>query len=221
MSGRDPRETQSGRGTRGELWKWGSLWLMELARPTVGVDIDGVLGNQVQGVLDRVNSRYGLTFTYEDVVEWNIQLGPTSFKAEIEQAMKDSSYVLDMLVHEGAAKMLAVLSDHWTVKILTVRPAEAMQWTREWLDKNDLLSDELLQAEEELKGGHGTDALIDDYPPNLAEFLDGNPDGHGILVDQPWNRSGDILKPLERWHGNPRLIRVSGLLDIPTVLAQC
>jgi 5'(3')-deoxyribonucleotidase len=194
---------------------------MKLARPIVGVDIDGVLGNQVQGVLDRVNSRDGESFEYDGIVEWDMQLGSTSFKVEIEKAMKDSNYVLGMPVHEGAAEMLAALRDHWTVKILTVRPEKAMEWTQEWLDKNDLLHDELIQTREGRKSEHGCDVLIDDLPENLAELLDSKPNGCAILVDQPWNRAGPILNPLERWREDPRLTRVFRLADIPAVLARC
>jgi 5'(3')-deoxyribonucleotidase len=170
-------------------------------------------------VLDRVNNRYGLSIEYDDVVKWDIRLGPTSFKVEIAQAMKDPRYVLGMPVRKGAAEMLATLHDRWTVKILTVRPAKAMEWTREWLEKNELQYDELAKAEEERKGGHGTDALIDDYPPNLAEFLRGNASGYAILVDQPWNRSNRVIRVLEPWLDSWRhQTRVSRLLDIPAIL---
>lgn len=180
-------------------------------RRIVGVDIDGVLGNQVHGVLERVNARLGLSFRYEQVVHWDAPLGgSTSFKPEIEAAMSDPSYVLDMPVHPGAAELLEALRRRHVVKIITVRPRSAIPHTEQWLRKNGLVYDELVFAEEALKSRHGADVLIDDYPKNLAEFLD-NSAGVGVLVDQPWNQEVSVLGD---WLGSKRLGRVPKLADV-------
>jgi 5'(3')-deoxyribonucleotidase len=49
----------------------------------------------------------------------------------------------------------------------------------------------------------GTDMLIDDYPPNIIQWCEYNPDGVGYLIDQPWNNKfthypiNSIRGPLE------------------------
>lgn len=181
----------------------------------VGVDIDGVLGNQVDGVLARVNARLGASFTYEDVIHWDVPLGDSSFKPEIAEAMKDPRYVLDMPVHNGSREMLAALREAYTVKVITVRPASVMRLTEQWLTANGLPYDELVRGEEELKSKHGVDALVDDYPKNLAEFFN-NAEGPGILVDQPWNQDTSELAPALE---SGRLMRASHLREIPPLLA--
>jgi 5'(3')-deoxyribonucleotidase len=189
---------------------------MPHGRSVVGVDIDGVLGNQVHGVLQRVKERLGVDVDYEHVVHWDVALGDTSFVPEIADAMKDPRYILEMPVHDGAREMLEALREHHFVRLITVRPAETMRLTEEWLAKNALTYDELVPAGEALKSRHGADALIDDYPRNLAEFLE-QTGGVGVLVDQPWNQA---VSELTAWLDGPRLIRASKLRDIPAWLEQ-
>jgi 5'(3')-deoxyribonucleotidase len=180
-------------------------------RRVVGVDIDGVLGNQVHGVLERVNARLSRDFRYEHVVHWDVPFGvSTSFVPEVKAAMGDPRYVLEMPVHEGAAKLLEALRDRYVVKIITVRPVEVIPLTERWLRDNGLAYDELVFAEEALKSRHGADVLIDDYPKNLVEFLDSG-SGFGLLVDQPWNQE---VFALGTWLESPRLGRVTRLADV-------
>jgi 5'(3')-deoxyribonucleotidase len=185
-------------------------------RPIVGVDIDGVLGNQVDGVLQRVNARLGVALEYEHIVHWDMPLGDTSFKPEIADAMRDPEYILGMPVHDEAPEMLAMLRQSYVIKLITVRPRETLPLTRRWLDENGLVYNELVSAKEALKSAHAADALIDDYPGNLAEFLD-RTDGVGILIDQPWNQDVAVLRP---WLSGPRLCRITRLLDVPERLAN-
>jgi 5'(3')-deoxyribonucleotidase len=187
-----------------------------VARPVVGVDIDGVLGDQVSGVLARVNARLGLSLAYDDIVHWDVPLGDTSFVPEIREAMKDPAYVRGMPVHDGAAALLEELKGIYHVKLLTVRPAEAIQATEQWLADNGLVFDELAQAEEAKKSLHEVDALIDDYVGNLADFLE-NGRGPAILVDQPWNQD---ISALNLWRGDARLIQVDKLADVPGLLRE-
>jgi len=189
---------------------------MERTRKVVGVDIDGVLGDQVEGVLKRVNPGLSSPRCYEDVVDWDIQLGDSSFIPEIKKALKDQRYVLDMPVHAGATDMLEALRRNYFVRIITVRPPEAISWTEQWLINNDLPYDELVPAEEAQKSRHDADVLIDDYPVNLEEYLT-NTDGIAFLVDQPWNRDHSSL---ESWLNDGRLFCVSKIIDIPLRLEE-
>jgi 5'(3')-deoxyribonucleotidase len=188
---------------------------MTARRRIVGVDIDGVLGNQVHGVLERVKGRLGRSITYEQVVHWDLPLGDSSLVPEIKAAMNDATYVLTMPVHHGAREMLTQLRQTFVVKLITVRPPTAMQWTEEWLQNNDLPYDELIRGSEALKSRHGAHALVDDYPRNLAEFLR-NTEGFGVLVDQPWNQD---LDELGAWLETSRLARMTNLLEVPRWLA--
>jgi 5'(3')-deoxyribonucleotidase len=182
----------------------------------IGVDIDGVLADQVSGVLERVNARDGSSHAYDDIVEWNFQFDRSDFVTEIRAAMKDRAYVLGMPVHSGAVDMVNTLNNDYAVQILTVRPPEAIPWTIEWLDKHGFRYAELAAAREALKSHHGADALIDDYEGNIAEFLE-KADGPAILVNQPWNQD---VSELAGWISRRRLFRVGGLSEVSACLAR-
>jgi 5'(3')-deoxyribonucleotidase len=154
--------------------------------------------------------RLDLTLTYEQIVHWNLPFDDTSFASAIRSAMEDPEYVLGMPVHDGARDMLVELREKYVIKILTVRPAEVIGWTEDWLATNVLVYEEIVPAKEALKSRHGADALIDDYAGNIAEFLSQS-DGIAVLVDQPRNQSVDELVP---WLHGPRLLRLSRLQDV-------
>jgi 5'(3')-deoxyribonucleotidase len=180
----------------------------------VGVDIDGVLADQVSGVLERVNARLGASYLYDDVVEWNLEFIDSDFVSEIKAAMTDPDYVQSMAVHPGAVEMLDGLRERYVVKLLTVRPLHAIDATKSWLKEHRLTYDELVPSKEVLKSEHGTDALVDDFPGNIAEFLK-NASGPAILVDQPWNRA-EIPSVVKAGAG--RVSRAFGLREIPRLL---
>lgn len=181
-------------------------------RPVIGVDIDGVLGDQVTGVLARVEEELGIQLCYEDIVHWDLPIGSdTSFVPEIAKAMLDPLYVQSMRVHAGAPEMLRRLRSKYRVHVLTVRPREVRAGTVMWLEESGLEYDRFEFSKEALKSAHGTEVLIDDYDQNLVEFLS-NSEGFGVLVDQPWNQSEDALEP---FISAGRLVRVARLVEVP------
>jgi uncharacterized HAD superfamily protein len=173
----------------------------------VGVDIDGVLANQIEGVLPRIKRRLGINLGYEDITHFRLPLGDSDVAVEILDAMTSPDYLLSMPVHDGAHELLQWLAERHTVKLITARPATAIGPTRQWLAQNDLPYHELVAATEALKSRHGTDVLIDDYVGNLAEFLERS-DGVGIVLEQPWNTDRSELLA---WLQNGRLLLAENL----------
>ena len=53
----------------------------------VGIDVDGVLANQIHGVVQRVRARLGIFLRYEDVTEWRLPLGESDIAREIAMAL--------------------------------------------------------------------------------------------------------------------------------------
>jgi 5'(3')-deoxyribonucleotidase len=182
---------------------------------SVGVDLDGVLADQVTGVLPRILDAYGIDLTYEDVTHWRLPLGSTTDIAkEIVAAQEDRDYVLTMAVHPGAQEMLKSLRARYRIVVLTARAGDALEWSVEWLHAKGLYFDEIAGSKEAKKSLHGVDALVDDYLGNVEEFLT-NATGPAVLVDQPWNRDGrDVLDAFPR-----RVSIVTSLRDVPKALA--
>jgi uncharacterized HAD superfamily protein len=159
----------------------------------IGVDIDGVLGDQVTAVSPHVEREFGFPLALEDVTAYKHQLSSERHLGHLlAEAMQEEQFVRTMPVHAGAAEMLASLRALGKVKIVTVRPAEAGPWTRRWLRDNDLAFDEFMLGVQNGKSEGGTDVLIDDHQGNLVEFMS-NTSGVGVLVDRPWNRDHSEL----------------------------
>lgn len=180
----------------------------------VGIDVDGVLGNQITGVLPRIEREYGIPLTYSDITEWHYSFGPSDITREILKAQKDRHYLLDMPVHPGARQMLAALYPNHPIDMTTARPAEIRDATESWLHRKRLYYDDLHTTEEAKKSGSGVDILVDDRAENLVEYLQ-NSNGHGILVRQPWNQDGEELLP---WLEEGRASTVDTLSEIPAIV---
>lgn len=184
----------------------------------VGVDLDGVLANQIDGLLPRIKSKYGLEVHYNDVTQWALPLGSTSdIKKEIETALiADPDYVLGMKTHLGVREFIAEIYPTATLIIVTARPPDAMPLTRRWLQNHRISYDKLVNAQEEKKGLFATDVLVDDYPRNVAEYLT-TTNGVAILVDQPWNR--DHLS-LQEWEGDGRVRYAKDLKEATRIIRE-
>lgn len=201
--GSSPREWQNALFLLGTvagviLYRW---WRRKLSArrhrermqgPVVGVDIDGVLADQVTEILRRANGRFGLSLGYDDVAEWRLPIGDTNIADLIFDAMEDPDYVLNMPLHGGATDLVKALYPKGPLKFVTARPPVARDSTAEWLDANRLANNGIIHAKEESKHLYALDVLVDDYLGNVLAFLR-NSKGSAVLVDQPWNRDRDEL----------------------------
>ena len=97
----------------------------------IGVDVDGVLANQIDGVIPRIKERYGIAITYDEIATWNQPIGTrTDIKTEIEDAMSDPVYILGMSSHVGAQAFMQQLWPDNTIVVVTARPREARELTK-------------------------------------------------------------------------------------------
>lgn len=182
----------------------------------IGVDLDGVLADQIDGILPRIHETFGLTLRREDITHWRLPIDDSDIAQEIERALQNREYVLRMPLHEGARSMLRKLYRDNRLLLITARTPEGKKWTQQWLYNHRLPYDEFLNSKEERKSVHRTDILIDDYFGNIIEYLQ-NTEGVAILIDQPWNRERDDLKP---WIDKGRAFVVSKLIEIPIIINQ-
>jgi 5'(3')-deoxyribonucleotidase len=158
----------------------------------IGIDVDGVLANQISGILPRIKRRKGISLSYEDIKEWNLPIGQSSIEQEILLAMEDREYVLSMPPHSDALYAVNKLYQNNYIDIITARPAVAEEWTRLWLSRHGFSFDSIKSSKEMKKSQFATDILVDDYINNIKEYLNGT-NGFAIIVDQPWNKSREDL----------------------------
>ncbi len=179
----------------------------------LGIDVDGVLANQIDSLLPRIRRRLGIELKYEDVTHWRLPLGATDVAAEIVSAMEDPRYILDMPVHDGARDVVNQLYRDNRIQVITARPSEVTGWTNQWLENHGFSVDGMVSVREKAKSFHATDVLIDDYLDNIIEYLE-NTNGYAILVDQPWNRERDQVAHLVE---QGRLVVVKNIRETPSI----
>lgn len=179
-------------------------WLAERA-VYIGVDVDGVLANQIGNLIPVIKTRHGLSFKHQDFTEWDLQITPeVSLKALIEEMQKIRKYVLEMPAISCGPKCVRRLIRKHRIIIVTARSPESDPWTKAWLEAQGIFYDEYSNTKEGEKQNAASklDVLIDDYLGNVTKYLDQS-DGRAILFDQPWNqeRTG-----LEQHFANGRLV---------------
>ncbi|MGV8084315.1 MAG: hypothetical protein AB2L09_11885 [Coriobacteriia bacterium] len=155
---------------------------------TVGVDIDGVLADQIDGILPTIRHKYGLSLQYGDITHWRLDLTDgANIADEIELALGDDDYITQMPVHAGARQLLECLDIHNTLMIVTARNSSANRATDTWLRHNGLPFDDILHVYPGKKSLTELNALIDDYLGNIDGYLSST-NGIAVLVNQPWNQ---------------------------------
>ncbi len=183
----------------------------------IGVDVDGVLADQITGVLASASKSVGRPLKYDDIEAWDMPLGEgTDIKAVIEHRLFDKQYVKTMPAHPDAASVMHLLYSQDRITVITSRNAKCRGWTRTWLRLQGIPYDKLQIAGKSGKSGHNLDILIDDYVGHIQQTL-AQPVGYAILFDQPWNRN-------DAWflgnRGNSRLFVAKSWQDIPGIVEQ-
>lgn len=153
----------------------------------VGVDIDGVLGEQVPPTLERVRAKgKGKGLRKSDITDWNFQIEDTTMTREIEEYLLDPAFIEEMPLVTGSTSAMKKLYKSYHVVIATNRPLETQKNTIDWLKKHFQFH-EFANTREVGKDKLGLDILIDDNLDNVKMFA---ASGHrALLFSQPWNRN--------------------------------
>lgn len=165
----------------------GRLHLQPL--PTVAVDIDGVLADQVPHVLSRANPQFGIHMTKADITSWNTPVGNVPFDQLIATYLLDSKFVMAMPELEGAKQVLENIRKRARIIVTSSRPKTTEGDTIRWLkDHYNLGGSQFVNTSRTGKSALGANVLIDDNLNNVEDFARSNSDKYGILLDQLWNR---------------------------------
>lgn len=201
---------------RGVRTKWGYSKLI-----IVGVDIDGVLAEQVDHTLKWLKNKKGINLKVnqkEDINKWDEEIAPgLTFDKAIEELFKeDEFFVQEMPVIIGSAKNMEEIYRKYHIVIASSRPPESERATKEWLSKH--FKDkyhEYVNTHQIGKHNLGLHVLIDDNIENIKKFCE-----HGgefaIIFDQPWNRQIDA--EIQQLIKDGKVIRCKSWDDIPKAL---
>lgn len=189
---------------------------------TIGVDMDGVLVDQITPVLPVIKKKYNVDLSYHDITEWELPVGGTDIKEIIEECLRDKNFTINMPIHENALDTIRILSRAYEIYVLTSREKLSDEWSREWLRRNELNYSELINCrvtgKAEACKENGIDILIDDRIKNIIEFLLYS-NGSAIRFIRPWNSNRCCRSNLPQ---TTRLFSVESWKEIPNILQnQC
>ena len=169
---------------------------MTTRRPTILLDMDGVLVHNNQKFLDKLNETFGTRYKRDDITDFHY----SNFSYEQRNYMYhlwNQPWVYDH-AELGQEEMKAINELRKMARVVAcTAPLEGhiqgkYRWLRQHFDKEDIT---IAHDKNLVKG----DILVDDAIHNLQQF-----DGHTIVYTQPWNLD---------WLGN----RVERFSQIPTV----
>lgn len=156
----------------------------------IAVDIDGVLADQVGAALKKIEEKYGLRYSKEDVncAHW-LFWGGRDIWLEISELLTNPEYVMGLSVIEGSQTAIRQLARH-CVYVVTARRPETETATKQWLSAHFPCLKEYYHARTGTKHKIPSDVLIDDFDLNVVEFVKSHPDRYGILFMRPWSING-------------------------------
>jgi len=154
----------------------------------IAIDIDGVLADQVPGLLQRVWQQYGVRWSSEDINEYNIPVtkGVHIGMIAVDALRNDPDYALSMPLIPGALEAMQCLVTKHYVIIVTDRPPKSDVESVLWLDKMQVPYHEYINTHDVGKWSLDVDALVDDYHRNIQWFE--RTGRLAILFTRPWNR---------------------------------
>lgn len=185
-------------------------------RPLIAVDIDDVLGDELEAIRQFANSHKGFTHTPEDYrVEgdyWGYWFSVWGVDAEEGRQIYDT-YVAAGLKNDhtplkGAIEAIVALKKNYDIVVITARGEQHVEPTVTWLKKHfkdafkgvefmPLWGDRMVITKAQIAQHHGATYLIDD---NYEHCLRATEAGIETLLfgDYGWNRSFETVSGMTR-----------------------
>lgn len=164
----------------------------------IGIDVDGVLGNLVGGLIVVANEKLGLSLRLEDYNEWDFfQTNYDVSTGWVLNAMDEAwERELVELIEPDSAKWIHDLKSRGhDITIITRRTYKSHPAVTAWLHKQGIKYTTLIfNGPGTNKLDYPIDVLIDDSP-TIAEKAKKHPKKLVYLLNRVWNRHVDIGVP--------------------------
>lgn len=166
-------------------------------KPWIAIDVDGVLADTVGHIKPQMPALCGAELTDDHLQNYDFEIGGSRFGKILVANQKRPGFIDGVGLNPDARPAVAKLAELFRIAIVTARPVESADWTRDWLTENHIHFDAFhcKGIGEKQNTGLNCIALIDDHTENVLKFMQ-NTNGIGILFDQSWNRNNrDVLEP--------------------------
>ncbi|MBN1897171.1 MAG: hypothetical protein JW827_00200 [Spirochaetes bacterium] len=195
---------------------------MSVYKPSIGIDIDGVIGDSDKTFRKYINKFFGFNLKQQDVIHsfYEKVLGiPKKKMTEFWDYFDEKNKWLEIPVLSGARTSLDYLKEKYQIILITARPKKAKEQTLHWLAKNKIPYDKIYFVQEYegksklnlvFSKGLLLKCVIEDRIDFAMEFI--KEKIKVLLFDYPWNqlRSSKPSKNL--------LIRIKGWREVLSYL---
>lgn len=168
-------------------------------KPTVLLDVDGVLADFISGALANLKRLFDIDGKHDHVINWHFEtcFGLTSAQAkQLHDSWTEPGFCAGLPPYVGAVDGVNALREYANVYPLTA-PFNSVPWVSErdaWLGKHFGFSRKAIthtEAKYLVKG----DVFVDDKTEHVIAWQAAHPQGVGILWAQPYNVDSVLPKP--------------------------
>lgn len=169
----------------------------------LGIDLDGVVADFNEGWTRLYNADYGTELHPDEVTMWNAPSELTHFGSMSKfwrwaaTCGEGASLFRVLNPYPESIEVLADLSRHHTIVIVTTKPAYAVWDTFEWLAEHRVPTTEVHIVQD--KTVVDCDVYLDDGDHNLEELVAARPESTVCRFVRPWNRPHDGVVDVHGW----------------------
>lgn len=157
-------------------------------KPTVKIDVDGVLENLLYPLIDIYEERHSVRIPYESFTRYDFSNFKPNVRAEFLEILNTEDLVRRLEPLPGAYDTLQSMNELYDVFLVTATEPELFWAKSEWILRHFpfIKRCQILRIPGQYKHMFNTDLAIDDYHENLKKDM-----GYRILIDAPFNRCND------------------------------
>jgi 5'(3')-deoxyribonucleotidase len=176
-------------------------------KPTVLLDVDGILADFIGAALLALRAESGLAYSRDDIYTWEVfdslPAAAQSYKHVVYELLKSKLGCFSMRVYDGAKEGVRRLQELADVVIVTSPFPDSDTWHSErekWLRSHFGITREHVihaQAKHHIKG----DIFVDDKTANVVRWAEAHPAGQAMLWNMKYNENDELPDHVSRVMG--------------------
>jgi 5'(3')-deoxyribonucleotidase len=142
-------------------------------KPTLGLDLDGVIVDFGKLWMDKWNAEFGTDYTPDMVTHWEWRKGQADLQKESfwKWAERAQLWKGDVPTYPGQLEAARKLHKRYEVVILSSKPEWARDYVNDWLRGSGIKPTGVIYTGPKNKAQFAMDAYVDDAPHNLRDFM--------------------------------------------------
>ncbi len=171
-------------------------------KSVIGIDVDNVIAATDKKIRELIELCFGISSQQEDITSWyySTSIGITKEQEQYVLEKLHSKYISELKLIDAAKESLDLISNEYSIWLLTSRPSYTKDLTIKWLKEKSITYDKLFFVENKTVLADKVTFLVEDKAETALDFS-----SLGVkvyLFDYPWNRkaSNPLIVRVFSWH---------------------